>query len=232
MRLYELVGQDDLRFSPHCWRVRLALAHKRLPADYVPVKFTEKDTIAHSGQGALPVLEDDGKRVIADSWKIAEYLEAAYNDRPSLFDGPASLGLARFVNQWSAIVLQPALARCIIQDIYDLLDPADRDYFKQTREARFGQPLAEVQAGRDRHVEDVRRALAPLASTLKAQRFLSGSQPFYADYIVFSALQWARMVSDFPIVEPGEAGEPIRAWRDRVAALFNGLGNQGPFRGD
>lgn len=30
IQLYELVGADDRRFNPFCWRTRMALAHKRL----------------------------------------------------------------------------------------------------------------------------------------------------------------------------------------------------------
>ena len=36
-RLYDLAGADpDRRFSPYCWRTRLALAHKELPVETVP----------------------------------------------------------------------------------------------------------------------------------------------------------------------------------------------------
>ena len=41
--LYELRGRDDrLRFSPFCWRARLALAHKGIEAELVPMLFTDK----------------------------------------------------------------------------------------------------------------------------------------------------------------------------------------------
>ncbi|MFQ5955614.1 MAG: glutathione S-transferase N-terminal domain-containing protein [Kiloniellales bacterium] len=82
--LYELVGRDDRRFSPHCWRSRMALAHKGLDAERVAVKLTDKDKIAFSGQKLVPMLTD-GDRTVADSWAIACYLEDTYPDRPSLF---------------------------------------------------------------------------------------------------------------------------------------------------
>ena len=41
--LYELAGADrSLRFSPHCWKSKLALVHKRLSYKTEPVWFTEK----------------------------------------------------------------------------------------------------------------------------------------------------------------------------------------------
>jgi glutathione S-transferase len=39
IQLFELVGQDDRRFSPYCWRTRMALEHKELAYETVPVRF-------------------------------------------------------------------------------------------------------------------------------------------------------------------------------------------------
>ena len=37
IKLYELVGADDKRrFSPYCWRVSMALAHKGLEVESIP----------------------------------------------------------------------------------------------------------------------------------------------------------------------------------------------------
>src|SRR6266404_2538415 len=80
MKLYDLAGaEDDLRFSPNCWRIKMALEHKGLAAETVPWRFVEKDIIAFSGQKLVPVLVDDDKAV-SDSWEIAKYLESAYSD--------------------------------------------------------------------------------------------------------------------------------------------------------
>ena len=73
--LYDLAGANpDIRFSPYCWRTRFALAHKGVPVETVPWRFTDTDVIAFSGQAKVPVIRDDGK-VVFDSWLIAEYLE-------------------------------------------------------------------------------------------------------------------------------------------------------------
>ncbi len=60
LRLYELSGKADRRFSPFCWRVRLALAHKGLSYEAIPVKYTDKSIISFSNQDRVPVLVDDG----------------------------------------------------------------------------------------------------------------------------------------------------------------------------
>ena len=36
--LYDLCADNDLRFSPFCWRVKLALAHKGLDYQTEPVR--------------------------------------------------------------------------------------------------------------------------------------------------------------------------------------------------
>jgi glutathione S-transferase len=51
---------------------RMALVHKQLPVETIPWGFTEKSAIAHSTQERMPVIEDK-ERMVADSWKIANY---------------------------------------------------------------------------------------------------------------------------------------------------------------
>jgi glutathione S-transferase len=106
LTLYDLAGADpDRRFSPYCWRIRLALAHKELPVETIPWRFTDKEMIAFSGQGRVPVLVDAGKS-LAGSWTIANYLEQKYPDH-SLFDGDVGTALTRFVESWTDTVLLP-----------------------------------------------------------------------------------------------------------------------------
>ena len=67
LHLYDLAGaQVERRFSPYCWRAKFALAHKGLAFDTIPWRFTDKDAIAFSGQGRVPVLVD-GDRIVFDS---------------------------------------------------------------------------------------------------------------------------------------------------------------------
>ena len=93
MQLYDLAGaESERRFSPYCWRIKLALMHKGLPFDTIPWRFIEEKAIAFSGQGRVPVLID-GDQVVLDSWTIANYLEDRHPDRPSLFRGVAAAQL-------------------------------------------------------------------------------------------------------------------------------------------
>ena len=222
MVLYDLAGADGRRFSPNCWRTRMAIAHKGLACDARATRFTEIPGICGGGQKTVPVIEDNG-RVIGDSWAIAEYLEAAYPDRPSLFGGPAGHSLSSFVQGWAMTALHPAIASLVIADIHDQLDDRDKDYFRATREGAFGHKLEEVQADRAERLVGFRRSLQPVRHVLMSQSFLGGARPLYADYLVFGALQWARVASDFALLENDD---PVAAWFERLLDLYGGLGRK------
>ncbi len=220
LTLYELTGKDDRRFSPYCWRIRMALAHKGLAADFVAVHFTDKDTIAFSGQGKVPVLVD-GATTVSDSFEIACHLDDNHADRPALFGNEIARGEARLINHWTNSVLHALIQPLVIDDIYQHLAEADRAYFLETRSPRFDRPFDQVQASRETDVVALRSALTPLRMTLAEQPYLAGGTPAFADYIVLGAFQWARSISPFKLLEDDD---PVRAWRDRVLSAFGRAG--------
>jgi glutathione S-transferase len=218
--MHDLAGADpDLRFSPYCWRTRFAAAHKGLPLETIPWRFTDTAAIAFSGQGRVPVIRD-GERVVHDSWAIAEYLEETY-PMPALFGGPTGRAHARFINAWADSVLMPAIAPFIVRDLLGVLAPQDEAYFRSSREARFGRTLEDVQADRDMRVAGFRQGLTPLRLVLRHQPWLGGPAPSYADHIVLGTLMWPRCVSRFELLE---ADDPVTAWQARGLALYGGLG--------
>jgi len=202
LQLYDLAGAEpERRFSPYCWRTKLALAHKGIAVETIPWRFTDKDMIAFSGQGRVPVLVD-GDRIVSDSWAIATYLEKTYADRLSLFGGSAAMTVTRFVNSWANSVVVPGILRLVLTDVYAHLHEKDREYFRETREKRFGLKLEAVTADRDTNVVAFRQSLEPMRIMLGAQPFFGGDAPTYADYIVFGCFQWARCISDFRLLAP------------------------------
>lgn len=223
--LYDLAGADPaLRFSPYCWRTKMALAHKGLAVETVPWRFTEKERLAFCGQGRVPVLIDGG-RAVADSWKIAIYLEDTYPDLPSLFGGSGGQAHARFINAWADGTIHPAIFRMVARDIFEAIAPEDRDYFRSSRERALGATLEAVVEGREGRLEAWRAMLAPVRVVLQAQPFLGGEAPTYADYILFGTLQWPRCVSPFALLADDD---PVAAWFARVGALHGGLGAAAP----
>ncbi|CAH1660102.1 Glutathione S-transferase [Hyphomicrobiales bacterium] len=224
LKLYELASADEkVRFSPHCWKIRMALAHKGLDAERIAWRFTDKDVIAFSGQGLVPVLVD-GETVVNDSWRIAEYLEERFPD-PSLFGGDTGRAVARFVNSWADGTLVPAIAKVITLDIHNRIAARDRDYFRQSREKRFGTSLEAFTADTAAALTGVRHALAPLRFTLRQQPFICGEAPAYADYCVFGMMMWARCISLVELLEPDD---PVFVWRERLLDAHDGLARHAP----
>ncbi|MFZ0422303.1 MAG: glutathione S-transferase family protein [Xanthobacteraceae bacterium] len=223
--LYDLAAAEpERRFSPYCWRTKMALLHKHLPFDTTPWRFTDKEVIAFSGQKRVPVLVD-GDHVVFDSWTIATYLEDSYPDRPSLFGGDGGRAAARFVNAWADGVLVAGIARLIAADIFANIDANDRAYFRKSREERFGMSLEKLAADRETKVVDFRKNLDPLRAVLAVQTYLGGANPAYVDYIVFGCFQWARCISRFPLLLEND---PIGAWRDRLLSAFDGFAGAAP----
>jgi glutathione S-transferase len=227
--MYDLAGAEaERRFSPFCWRAKMALAHKGLAVETVPWRFTEKDKLPKPNVGRVPVIID-GDRVVHDSSAIADYLEERYPDRPSLFGGATGRALARFVQNWTETVVQAGLAGFVVFDIFRHVAPQDRDYFRTSREERLHRTLEEVVRDREARLPAFRASLDPLRRTVERQAFVSGAAPGYADYIVFGSFQWARAISDFEVLA---ADDPVRAWRRNMLDLFDGLARRAPAYGD
>lgn len=221
--LYDLVGSDPARpFSPHCWKAAMALAHKGLDFKSVPTRFLEVPKVEDSASKTIPVIRD-GDKVVADSFAIALYLEDAYPDRPTLFGGEGGKAMARFIERWSQLTLHPYLGAAVLMEIHARQDDANKAYFRQSREARYGKRLEDVPAGRDSGLAAFRASLEPLRSMLTYQPFIGGPAPLYPDYIVFGAFQWVRVTSSFAFLA---ADDPVKDWFERCLDLYEGLGRR------
>jgi glutathione S-transferase len=218
--MHDLAGADPaVRFSPYCWRVRMALAHKGLDVETIPWRFSDKDKIAFSGQGLVPVLRD-GDTVVHDSWAIAEYLDKAYPDRPTLIEGEQGRALASLTRHYAQNVVAGILMKAIILDLHAALAPGDQPYFRESREKRLGMPLEQVRVAPEAAAAQLSQALSPIRGLLKEQPFVNGKRPAFADYCLFGGFMWARNVSNIELLA---ADDPTHAWRERMLDLFNGL---------
>ena len=221
--LYDLVGHDAARpFSPHCWKTKMALAHKGLDAAKVPTRFLEVPKVEGGVSKTVPVIRD-GDNIVVDSFAIALYLDEAYPERPTLFGGEGGKAMARFIERWSQLTIHPYIATVALSDLHAMQDEANAAYFRQDREQRFGKRLEEVVAGRDAGLAAFRAALQPLRSTLTYQPFLGGASPLFADYIVFGALQWGRIASPFRLLDDTDS---IAEWFERCLDLHGGIGRE------
>ncbi len=224
MKLFELAGAEpERRFSPYCWPIRMALAHKGLDVEIIPWRFIDKAAIAPSGQTKVPVLVH-GDKWLFESWDIANYLEQNFPDRPTLFGGAQGIALSKFYCNLASVIASQAI-RLVLVDIYDHLTETDKPYFRESREQRFGMTLEQVVAERDSNLQTFRDGLLSLRMTLKTQPFFGGDQPLYADYAVFGVFQWARCISPFQLLAEDD---PVAHWRTRLLKAFNGLAESAP----
>jgi glutathione S-transferase len=109
---------------------------------------------------------------------------------------------------WQATITTAPGRRANSRHLHD----KDREYFRRSREERVDMTLEDLVAERDARLPAFRQSLAPLRLTLKAQPFLGGDRPLYADYAVFGPFQWARCISPFALLAPDD---PITLWRER-----------------
>lgn len=225
IKLYDLVGADaDRPFSPHCWKAKMALAHKGLDFETIPTPFLDVPAVEGGVSRTVPVIRD-GDRVVADSFAIALYLEEAYPDRASLFAGDGGKAMARFVERWSQTILHPFKTTAAVAEIHSRLGPADQIYFRESRELRLGRTLEEASAAREAGLAAYRATLEPLRSMLGYQPFIGGLSPLFCDYIVFGAFQWVRITSTFRLLDPAD---PVADWFERCLDLHGGIGRSVP----
>jgi glutathione S-transferase len=221
--LWELGGKDGRRYSLFSWRTRMALAHKGLRYETQAVRLSDKAAIAFSGGKTVPVIRD-GDAVVRDSWKIAEHLEARYPDR-TLFGGDIGRGVTHAFNTWVDRTLVALMMQVVAPDIHERVEAADETYFRGMAERISGKTLEELRAGQDEALKRLGRGLEPMQALLKRQAYVCGALPAYADYILFSIFQWARVMSPHELLGPED---PLSAWRERVLDLFDGFARNVP----
>ena len=215
--LHELALDRGILSSPYCWMVRFALAHKGLDYRTAATSFTGISSIAGGGQKMVPVIED-GAKVIGDSWAIAEYLEGAYADRPSLFGDAHGRSYARFVLATFGAHVMRAAMRVVMGEVFQKVQPEDRAYYEASRSQRIGMSIEEfTSAPIAERLAGLRAALEPVRAVVKDQKFLAGETPMYADYIAAGILLWARAASPERVLEKDD---PIVPWFERMIGLY------------
>lgn len=225
LTMYQRIGYQQRRPSPFSWRIDYAFAHKGVPVEVRTVRFADVETIrALSGQDKVPIVVD-GDRVIHDSWNIATHLETRFPEHPSLFGGAVGRALTRHINVWADTTLALAIRRLIAADFIYCLAPEDRAYYRRSRETQFGCTLEAYCADRERWLGEFNATIAPLEQTLSEQAYVAGAEPAYADYLLFSVFQYARLGCPHEFLPAATA---VRRWRDALVARFDRLGDRYP----
>src|SRR5450755_1181156 len=175
--LYDLAGANPiLRFSPYCWRTKLALKHKGLDYETIPWRFTDKAVLAPTNQGKVPTIIDNGTWVF-DSWTIANYLDDTYPGSPKLFAGAADSAHARFINSWCDWSLLPNTRLLAVPEVFKVVAGKDKAFFRETREKAFVMPMEQIGADRVAARRTFEQGLKPAEVMLGDYAFLHGEGP-------------------------------------------------------
>ena len=121
---------------------------------------------------------------------------------------------------WADFLVGP-IARLIVRDIFGVIDPKDRDYFRSSRETWLSMTLEQVRAGREERLAAFREMLMPIRLVLRQQDWLGGPAPSYTDHIVAGTLMWPRCSSKFPLLADDD---PVAQWFGRMLDQYGGLG--------
>ncbi len=215
--LHSLGAADGARhFSPHVWKVILALRHKGLAYRLNPLSFQDIPKIAGGGFRSVPVLED-GDHVETDSFAIALYLDRAYPDAPGLFPGPGQRALARMVEHHCDTTLNPPLSIALTRAMHDLMTPADQSHYRATRMRRFGESIEQLETRANEERARFIERLSLTRTILAGQPWLSGEQPAFADHVLFGTLRWQHVCVGESWLE---ADDPVEDWLGRCEARY------------
>ncbi|TFY66964.1 hypothetical protein EVG20_g4134 [Dentipellis fragilis] len=150
--------------------------------------------------------------VVSDSSKIAKYLDEKYPDTIRLLPNGTEAFQAMFISVLGEKVAF-AILKTFIGSGVSLLNSPSREYFRRTREKKFGMRLEEIAPegpARDQAWKEALEGLS-LISTWEAageNAFMMGDTPSFADIALLSQLQWIKTMG----------GAESKEWKDVMVA--------------
>lgn len=176
---------------------------------------TEKKPNGRDDHYTLPMIYDPStSKVLVDSYPIAKYLEATYPDTPKLFPARTEALQASFLSSFWFGYSFP-LFMIIISRLCGALSPYSQEYFRPTREEKFGNTLEALNTPQE--WEKLESAWTKLRTFFAANgegrdTLLAGDVVTYSDIQIAAVLVWARNI----------CGADSEDWK-RIAALDGGF---------
>ncbi len=215
--LYEIGVASGASVSPFVWRIKFCLDRKGIPYRSKLVGLSDVRTLFDGRFETCPII-DFGDSQLNESLAIADRLDELYPDRPAIFSGPAEREMIGFFDQWLTYsVLIAGILPVYTLDAHDCATPKDQDYYRESREAFFGQTLEEIVADRKERVHDLRRALEPVRQTIATQPFIGGEEPNFADMCMLGLFIFVGTIGSLPLLA---ADDPLIDYADRGFAAF------------
>lgn len=200
-------------FSTNCERVSLALAHKGLQAESVVIDYADRTQVEEvSGQGLVPVIDDDGE-VVFDSLRILRYLEERYPDPPLFPVDPTRRAEVDVFLEWFSGAWKSA------PDAIEL----ELELVGELQHEHADPQLVEKEAVR------MRASLELFESLLSERDYLMGDQVSAADFAAYPFLKYGlgRDPEDDELyhrilethLQPGDGHPRLQGWIGRIAAM-------------
>lgn len=200
-------------FSTNSERVSLALAHKGLQAESVVIDYDDRSQVEEvSGQGLVPVIDDDGE-VVADSLRILRHLEERYPDQPLFPADPTRRAEVDVFLEWFNGVWKNS------PDTIEM----ELEMVGELEHEHADPQLVNQEAAR------MRASLDLFESLLGERDFLMSETVSAADFAAYPFLKYAlgRDPEDDELyhrildthLELGDGHPRLRAWIERIAAL-------------
>ncbi len=214
LKLYDLSGKNDLRFSPPCWNVKLCLIQNNIKFTTIPVKFTDKHKIAFSKQKLVPILDyKDG--FVYDSWNIISWLHQNYPQK-KIFLNNSSKNFSYFLYLWTSRQLLPILFKIIAHEIPNVLEGDDIDYYIKTREERINGPITKFVPLISASIEEFRKLIDPIRKIIIDNDYISGKKPGIEDFIFFGNLKWVDVCSSCNLLDDED---PVYKWYKKLLKI-------------
>nr|OQO23264.1 hypothetical protein B0A51_08516 [Rachicladosporium sp. CCFEE 5018] len=206
--LYDLACIHCECFSPVVWRIRLMLNYKQIPYRTVFVEFPDiEPTLKALGispassekKYSVPAIyHQPSNKYIMDSDAISKFLEFTYPE-PSL---QLSSDLGTEIEAQGRAVLGPVLSIAVPPREIDHLSPRTAEYFRRTREARWGHTLESLIEGDNEEqawtaAQEGMKEQDKLIKTNRAEGpFVLGAMPSYTDFFIAGVMESTRIVHE------------------------------------
>ncbi|TCD64129.1 hypothetical protein EIP91_004510 [Steccherinum ochraceum] len=231
--LYDIPSKSALKaWSSSAWPVRIALNYKGIKyrtewVEYPDIEPVLKKLGAPStgikADGVTPrytiptIYDPSTKTVLADSWKIVEYLDKTYPNIPALFL-PATRGLTVAFKDAAILLMGGTLYSLYVLQIHLNMNEGSKAYQRKNNEDKYNLKLEEIAPPgsevAEKYWAKLSAGLTKVAGWFKVNGdtpFLGGDVPCYADVLLAS---W--------LISPKSIwGEDSEEWK-RLAALDDG----------
>jgi len=208
------------RYSPYARKVQMVLDLLGARYELVDVPYSDRNEIARTTGGYVyvPVLVDDGGKVIVESRDICENLTASGKGAglvPSPLEGPIWA-----YHDFADGPLEDVLFRVASPAVRDAWpSPGDRALYVLVKERKFGAGCVDAwERNQGALVERARHLLAPSLATLAARPFLFGEAPTLADAALYGLCKMLEEADRVLLPRVGEALVPfVRRLEEQAA---------------